>query len=1227
MDVVTKVLELNGFGSLNPAQAAAADAGLVGDRSMIIAAPTASGKTLAAEIAALDMLSRGRRVIYIVPLKALASEKHAEFKEKFEPLGYRVALSIGDLDSSDQWLSNYDLIIVTSEKMDSLLRHNISWSGEIGLVIADEIHLLNDPGRGPTLEMVLTKLRQICSPRVLGLSATISNYEELASWLDATPVHSDYRPVMLYSGVCFENVVNFNPQRVLAAVIEDPIPDLMRHTVAGKKQMLVFVSTRRSAESVAEKSGTLLASMLDHASRQELGNVAGEILHLDTPTKQCQRLAACVRNGTAFHHAGLTNKQRGIIERAFRDGTIKMVSATPTLCLHENTSVWSGMKDYPVNEISDSYELHALNGNKIKSISPIEINENISPGNLVQIITKTGKRITLTRNHHLLVKKNNEKKLIRAEGCKRWGKIATVGYLKAKTNTCKWSDFIKDNKIPFNDSSLDLEIYYLIGVFLGDGYSGAEMSSNQILYKGSPMVVNEDDEVIKGIKSICDKHGIYYRESKNRYGTRQIVLTKANWFREFLVRCGVDVSIRKHVAKQLLHSDNESLSCLLRGLFDTDGYVQKGRNVGISTISPVLASDVQKSLLRYGIITRMRLRRGKSLKMHDKQYTCKDYFEITLAYNKSLERYHDSIGFGVFRKSQNLKEIVDRIRNNLLTVRCDKCDYVLHPRMFIGRTKSQLEWGRRKENVVKLLGERGPLKSSEMTRTLGYCPRKRESRLNHHYELIRKTKFGANEWVWELNDLGGWIYDNIISMNKDLEECFKKRCECPLCGSSLTKKLRNNWRGNDFDGDIFWDRIKDIVTVADEGNVYDVVLPSDGTHDHLFAANGFFVHNSAGINMPAYRVIIRDLKRFGSVRGMDYIPILEIQQMCGRAGRPKYDEEGEAILIAKNKAEAKHAWDNYVMGQAEDITSKLGVEPVLRTHVLALVSSGTVTTRQELYDFFAGTFYAHQYKDLSELNRKLDKMLLMLSNFNFITVEGGQLNDSPFMAASNLGVGEGLQPTRIGRRVSELYIDPITADAMIKSLEVAKGKGTNEFGYLHVISDCREMSPKLSLRKNDYTALSEMLAEEERNLLKMPPSPWELDYDGYMRSLKTALMFRAWIEESTEEQLMEDFGVAPGELRVRLSNADWLLYSLQELGLLLNYKEQLGMIRKTRLRVKYGISEELVALIKLKGIGRVKARRLHNAGIRKISDIMKAPKQGLEKLLGPKTAEEVLKQV
>jgi helicase len=195
---------------LRPAQSKAIKNGLLDGKNLLVCTPTASGKTLIAELAALKSILEGKgKAIYIVPLKALASEKYKDFKKRYATAA-KVALSIGDIDSADSYLMDYDLIISTAEKVDSLLRHHAPWISLVSTIIIDEVHLLNDVERGPTLEILITLLRQILKKsQIIALSATIGNPEELAGWLNAELVEDDWRPVKLHKGVYLDGEVEF----------------------------------------------------------------------------------------------------------------------------------------------------------------------------------------------------------------------------------------------------------------------------------------------------------------------------------------------------------------------------------------------------------------------------------------------------------------------------------------------------------------------------------------------------------------------------------------------------------------------------------------------------------------------------------------------------------------------------------------------------------------------------------------------------------------------------------------------------------------------------------------------------------------------------------------------------------------------------------------------------------------------------------------------------------
>jgi helicase len=699
-EIIEKVLKTSGFSSLNPMQKSAVEKGLLDGKNLVVASPTASGKTLLCELTAFNLFSKkAGKMVYMAPLVALVSEKYQTFKGKYSREGVKVAMSVGDLDSSSPWLSDYDWILTSNEKCDSLMRHNVNWVNEIGLIVVDEIHMLQDPSRGPTLEVTLTRLREtIPHAQILALSATIQNVKELGEWLEAETVISDYRPVELHEGIYIDSKIQFfgrdsyklNPNLA-------PESGILENTIKMKKQALYFVATRRYTESLAETLGKFNQNFLERNEKKELIKLSDEVKGvLETPTRQCRKLAECIKNGVAFHHAGLLYKQKKLIEDNFKNGFLRCIIATPTL-----------------------------------------------------------------------------------------------------------------------------------------------------------------------------------------------------------------------------------------------------------------------------------------------------------AY---------------------------------------------------------------------------------------------------------------------------------------------------------------------------------------------------------------------GVNLPAFRVIIRDLKRYYSGFGAKFIPVLEYKQFAGRCGRPDYDEWGESILIAKSEDEAQELTDRYILGEPEEIRSKLAFDPVLRMHTLALIASGFVKTEESLMKFFEKTFFAYQYGDVSEINQKLESILEMLVKFKFIIREDGKVI-----------------PTRIGKRVSELYIDPFTAHHFIECLGRAMRVKPDTFSYLHMIANTLEMKPFLSVANKDFEEINNIISTKK--FLQKAPQDWDLEFDEFLKSVKSTLMFQGWIDEQTEDQILVKFRVAPGELWTRLNNADWLLYASQEIALLLGYKKLLNDLRKTRVRMKYGVKEELIPLVRLEQIGRIRARRLYNTGLKTISDLKKIPLSSLERIIGTKVAAIIKKQL
>ncbi|MFH1623004.1 MAG: DEAD/DEAH box helicase [Candidatus Aenigmatarchaeota archaeon] len=683
---------------LYPPQLAAIEAGAMDGKSLVLSMPTASGKTLVATLAAINVIRKGRKAVYICPLVALASEKYEYYKKLFG-IRWKVAMSVGDLDSSDPRLAECDFIICTTEKLDSLIRHGAAWVKELGLVIIDEVHMLNDPSRGPTLEVLITQLKQLLPhAQTLAFSATIHNADELSEWLGCKLVESDFRPVKLHEGYTLDGKIKFLDKGGYELADGETERAILQNTLDLKKQVIFFVSTRRNAESLAQELTTDVRQKLTKVERAELEKLSSEVLEaLEIPTKQCRKLAQCIKSGSAFHHAGLLHKQKKFIEDNFRSGLIRSIAATPTLAM--------------------------------------------------------------------------------------------------------------------------------------------------------------------------------------------------------------------------------------------------------------------------------------------------------------------------------------------------------------------------------------------------------------------------------------------------------------------------------------------------------------------------------GVNLPAFRVVIRDIRRYYNGLGMTYIPVLEYKQFVGRAGRPQYDSFGESVLLAKSDNEADELVERFILGEPEKIRSKLAMEPVLRMHTLSLVANAFASTGKALYEFFGRTFYAHQYGDLGAIEEKIEGILEQLDEWGFIE----RMEDR-------------IVPTRVGKRVAELYLDPLTAHNFIEALNYRQGN-VNDFGMMHAVASADEIAPQLSVRAGEYEKVMEAINGREKSFMQNVPAHYDTEFEFFMRFVKTAMLLDAWANEKTEDEILSEFKVAPGELNGKLRIADWLVYSLGELALLLGMKDSLKDIRRLRMRLKYGIREELMPLVRLKGIGRVRSRRMFNAGMKTLEDLRKVPMKSLARVVGPNVAYDVKKQL
>jgi helicase len=378
---------------------------------------------------------------------------------------------------------------------------------------------------------------------------------------------------------------------------------------------------------------------------------------------------------------------------------------------------------------------------------------------------------------------------------------------------------------------------------------------------------------------------------------------------------------------------------------------------------------------------------------------------------------------------------------------------------------------------------------------------------------------------------------------------------------------------------------------------------------------------AAGVNLPARRVVLSSILRYDYDIGTNIpISILDYKQFCGRAGRPKYDTFGEAIIIPESGMNSEELYDHYILGTPEPVNSKLFNEKALRFHILSTISTIPGMKKSELYDLFLNTLFAQNYRK-STIVFKIDVALESLEKWELV-----KSKNERYIA------------TDFGKKTSVLYIDPLTAIEFKNELDTLNEINTNEslkainqhtqneynnliIKFLHIISECSDFYPKLSLRKKDmeyfYNFVNKYMDE---NLL------FDLTEYNCSRSL---LALYEWINEGSERNLSDRLGIEPGDMHRIAESADWLLYTLYEFAKLFNRNEILGTLADLRIRTKYGVKQELLPLIKLEGVGRIRARALYNAGFVDIKILKSTAESTISSIskIGPSIAKKIKKQL
>ncbi|MFB6131916.1 MAG: DEAD/DEAH box helicase, partial [Halanaeroarchaeum sp.] len=318
-EVVPEFAEAFSFDEFNAMQREALPALLESDANVVASAPTASGKTALAELAIVDALRDDGTALFIAPMRALTNEKESEW-ERFEDLGYSVYVVTGERDFNPRRAARADVLVMTPEKVDSATRKHdsprYSFVTAVDVVVVDEVHLLDSESRGSVLEVVVSRLRRLADPRIVALSATMKNVEDVASWLDAPrgatfDFGDEYRPVDLHADVRTythgENAFADKYRRLYRAI------DLAQPHLEEDGQALVFVASRQDTVRAAKAARDEIAERdIPIAARGDYD------FHQETQSLENETLRQSVLDGVAFHHAGLSKSDRDLIESWFR---------------------------------------------------------------------------------------------------------------------------------------------------------------------------------------------------------------------------------------------------------------------------------------------------------------------------------------------------------------------------------------------------------------------------------------------------------------------------------------------------------------------------------------------------------------------------------------------------------------------------------------------------------------------------------------------------------------------------------------------------------------------------------------------------------------------------------------------------------------------------------------------------------------------------------------------
>jgi helicase len=1200
------VLSANQFEEFNPMQSAAIKKGF--EKNLVVSAPTASGKTIIAELYMLQsVLNEGKKVIYTCPLRALASEHYNDFKKKYSGQSsthnIKFAVSTGDLDSSSSYLKNFDVIMTTYEKCFPFDEYIICKLGNKlqVLKIGEFFEFLKEHS-----QVIQKGSQEVLVPKINTEALSFSNGKPAFSKIE--------------SAICIKN----NKEKILETTIESG-----RRFLSTENHKLFCVKNKKLQKIEAKNSeGEYLATINNLSGALDSRIRELDLVDVLRKAEHKQFLCAVFDEIDFDELAALLTSEARTLRRAKQLAKYyvrqrKIPFDVAAKMKHISITALTGQRSDSLHQCERKVELSYEFG-KLLGYFISEGNYDSSKGRKavlkIAAFNDWVQKDIKTVLKKLRVPFSFSLGIFSISSAALYALFHAIGIAKREGKAIP--DFAFFSPDEFNKGLVE-------GLFNGDGgpnplsldYStrnkklAYQLSTLLLRYKITTYIYPQK---VKGYSHTYYRLNILGGKNIEKFkslfkGLRPVLMKKINALasrrttRESMlfsppVEKILDKKDLRHInqtkphhsaiyngfrRKQRTNPDFLKNFCLENGLKDSLvlcqaplGYlkVKKVKKTSLSNEVYNIQTKAGNYFLGNGVLVKncASLLRHKAEWLNDVGAIIIDEIHeldsdrgpvLEIALTQLRINNPNLKILGLSATIPNAKELSEWLDAELV-----QSDY----------RPTRLREGVLLDNNVEY---------NDKTKEDGSLEEIIESHLKNKKQLLvfmnsrkraetmaKKLSAHTKKFIEEkhINQLTKASAKALTALESPTEQC-----------ASLSETIK---QGAAFHHAGLMDTQREIV----EENF------RNGGIKLLCSTTTL----SAGVNTPADVVLIPTLYRFEQY-GMELISVREYKQCAGRAGRPKFSTEGKSILIANGDTQKELFMEKFVNGQIENIESKLSLIPVLRTHILALIATDYIYDIKTIEKFFEKTLYAHQYQNMGELLDNVLEIIDDLIEYKFV-----MRKDDVYKA------------TLLGKRVSDLFLDPDSAHELVVAL--SSKKTFTSLSYLYAWANCTEFTPWLNPPKK----LSALLQEElSQRTIELPFKEEKVLYEPEsMQKFFSALMLEHWINEKKEQELFADYGLAPGVLFGKTRILEWLSYSTIELSKVLGLEKHLLRAQKLGLRVKYGVREELLLLVELRGIGRVRARKLFNAGIKRPSDIA-SNLHKVEALLGKKVSDELAKQV